>query len=249
MAVLMPITSPCMLNSGPPELPGLIGASVWMKSSKGPAPMSRPRAETMPAVTDAAQAEGIARRQHPLPDPHVAGRAERHGRQRRARRDPQQREVGQVIRADHPRDVVGAVLRGDRHARGVADDMAVGDDDAGRFDDEARPGALHQLPAAAAFDRPAALLGRHLLAAGHLDADHGGQHAFGQVGEVGQAALRRGRGRAGGQRGRQQQREATRQGRRIGRRLVEWSRGQSALAIPAIQPEAAAGSSGQACFG
>ncbi len=33
MAVLMPTTSPSMLNSGPPELPLLIAASVWMKSS------------------------------------------------------------------------------------------------------------------------------------------------------------------------------------------------------------------------
>ncbi len=33
MAVLIPITSPYMLSSGPPELPGLMEASVWMKSS------------------------------------------------------------------------------------------------------------------------------------------------------------------------------------------------------------------------
>ena len=30
IAVLMPITSPFSLNIGPPELPLLIGASVWM---------------------------------------------------------------------------------------------------------------------------------------------------------------------------------------------------------------------------
>ena len=30
MAVLMPITSPFSLNSGPPELPRLMAASVWM---------------------------------------------------------------------------------------------------------------------------------------------------------------------------------------------------------------------------
>ena len=33
IAVLMPTTSPNMLNSGPPELPRLMAASVWMKSS------------------------------------------------------------------------------------------------------------------------------------------------------------------------------------------------------------------------
>ena len=30
MAVLMPMTSPLRLISGPPELPGLMAASVWM---------------------------------------------------------------------------------------------------------------------------------------------------------------------------------------------------------------------------
>ena len=51
MAVVMPTISPFMLNKGPPEFPGLIGASVWMKSSYGPAPMMRPLALTIPAVT------------------------------------------------------------------------------------------------------------------------------------------------------------------------------------------------------
>ena len=33
IAVLMPTTSPFRLNRGPPELPLLMEASVWMKSS------------------------------------------------------------------------------------------------------------------------------------------------------------------------------------------------------------------------
>jgi len=33
MAVLMPTTSPLRFTSGPPLLPGLMAASVWMKSS------------------------------------------------------------------------------------------------------------------------------------------------------------------------------------------------------------------------
>ena len=40
-------------------LPLLIGASIWMKSSYGPAPMSRPRAETMPAVTVPPRPNGL----------------------------------------------------------------------------------------------------------------------------------------------------------------------------------------------
>src|SRR5438552_2941307 len=50
MAALMPTTRPSWSTSGPPELPGLIDASVWMKSSYGPAPRKRPFALTMPAV-------------------------------------------------------------------------------------------------------------------------------------------------------------------------------------------------------
>lgn len=33
MAVLTPMTLPSTSNAGPPELPLLIGASIWMKSS------------------------------------------------------------------------------------------------------------------------------------------------------------------------------------------------------------------------
>ncbi|OIQ71064.1 hypothetical protein GALL_473200 [mine drainage metagenome] len=40
-----------MLNSGPPELPLLIEASVWKKSSYDPFSV-RPLAETIPAVTE-----------------------------------------------------------------------------------------------------------------------------------------------------------------------------------------------------
>ena len=36
IAVLIPTTCPRKLKSGPPLLPGLIDASVWMKSSYGP---------------------------------------------------------------------------------------------------------------------------------------------------------------------------------------------------------------------
>ena len=52
LAVLMPISSPLRLTSAPPELPGLIEASVWMKFWK-PSPRRplRPTADTMPEVT------------------------------------------------------------------------------------------------------------------------------------------------------------------------------------------------------
>ena len=50
---LTPITRPCASSSGPPELPGLIGASVWMTESiwkPSGAWMWRPVPDTMPAV-------------------------------------------------------------------------------------------------------------------------------------------------------------------------------------------------------
>jgi hypothetical protein len=54
MAVLMPITLPFASTRGPPELPGLSGASVWMtlSISRPERPRKlRPRALTIPAVT------------------------------------------------------------------------------------------------------------------------------------------------------------------------------------------------------
>jgi hypothetical protein len=52
MAALMPTRLPSMSTSAPPELPGLIAASVWMKFSKVLMPKRlRPVALTMPWVT------------------------------------------------------------------------------------------------------------------------------------------------------------------------------------------------------
>ncbi len=55
MAVLIPMTRPSASASGPPELPGLMGASVWMSPVSVPSGVSssRSRPEMMPAVTDA----------------------------------------------------------------------------------------------------------------------------------------------------------------------------------------------------
>ena len=53
MTVLMPISSPWMFSSGPPELPRLMEASVWMRFEKRRswACTSRCRPETMPSET------------------------------------------------------------------------------------------------------------------------------------------------------------------------------------------------------
>jgi hypothetical protein len=47
----MPTTSPRVLNSGPPELPGLTATSVWMKGTALSSGSERPLALTTPAVT------------------------------------------------------------------------------------------------------------------------------------------------------------------------------------------------------
>ena len=53
VAVLMPTTWPAELTSGPPELPGLMAASVWIRPLRlsSVASIERFRAETMPSVT------------------------------------------------------------------------------------------------------------------------------------------------------------------------------------------------------
>ena len=60
MAVLIPMTSPRRFTSGPPELPGLIDASVWMKFSYVAIPTSaRPVALTTPTVTVLSSPKGL----------------------------------------------------------------------------------------------------------------------------------------------------------------------------------------------
>jgi hypothetical protein len=61
MAVAMPTTSPARLTSGPPELPKLIAASVWMKFSNETSemPRARPLALTTPTVTVWSRASGL----------------------------------------------------------------------------------------------------------------------------------------------------------------------------------------------
>src|ERR1035438_3569779 len=74
MAVFMPMTWPAISTSGPPEVPGLMAASVWMNfwnwlgAPLGPgSSMERFLAETMPAVTVSDSENGlpIARTQSP----------------------------------------------------------------------------------------------------------------------------------------------------------------------------------------
>ncbi len=63
--VLIPTTRPCMSVMGPPELPGLMAASVWIDGNAAPAPPSsspklagRLSALTMPVVTEPLKPNG-----------------------------------------------------------------------------------------------------------------------------------------------------------------------------------------------
>ena len=61
-AVLMPMTSPREDTSGPPELPGLSAASVWITSSISRPVLERsdrPSADTTPAVTVDSKPSGL----------------------------------------------------------------------------------------------------------------------------------------------------------------------------------------------
>ena len=51
IALLIPTTSPLILNNGPPEFPWFIEASVWIKSSYLPRLISLFLADIIPAVT------------------------------------------------------------------------------------------------------------------------------------------------------------------------------------------------------
>src|SRR3989338_7867318 len=59
--VLMPITSPLILKRGPPELPGLMEASVWINLANGAlaSPITRPFAEITPTVTVFSNPKGL----------------------------------------------------------------------------------------------------------------------------------------------------------------------------------------------
>ncbi len=62
IAVLMPMTRPRLSSSGPPLLPGLSAASVWMTlSTRWPVMLRklRPRALTTPAVTVESKPNGL----------------------------------------------------------------------------------------------------------------------------------------------------------------------------------------------
>jgi hypothetical protein len=102
IAVFMPITSPRMSASGPPEFPGLIAASTWMKLSYSTSsrPALRPIPETMPLDTLKRKSKG---------DPNANTRSPCEGRsaERRAGSSPfaSTRSTATSVRGSSPTSV------------------------------------------------------------------------------------------------------------------------------------------------
>ena len=163
IAVLTPITSPRDETRGPPELPGLSAASVWITSSiirPVVARIERPRAETTPAVTVELEAERVADRHHELATANGLGIAEPRGRQVAGGIGADQRHVGVGVDADELRVGGSAIGVGEADILEAVDDMGVGDDQPVRRDHEARAGTAAHAPISAAYrpeprrDRP-----------------------------------------------------------------------------------------------
>ena len=131
---LMPITRPFASISGPPELPGLMEASVWITFEIGKplgALISRATAETMPVVTVRREAERVADRHDRVAHLGRARVAQRH-----RRRVPdllgvhlEHREVGRrVATLHHGLDRVAVLLEAHRHVVRALDHVGVGHD-------------------------------------------------------------------------------------------------------------------------
>ena len=169
------MTSPRTFTSGPPELPGLIAASVWMKSWMLPWP--RPGSPFRRAALGAHDAGGdgerqafaqrIADRQHPLADPGVVAVAERDGRQVLGV-DLEHGHVGVGIGADDLRLELPPVEQAHGDLLGALDHVVVGQDVAVGRDDEPGAAALLDLGLLAEAGEEALHARGHALAAGGL---------------------------------------------------------------------------------
>ena len=130
-AVFMPMTWPEVSMSGPPELPGLMAASVWIMFCRvsvcvpsPPAVTERPRAEMMPWVTvgvPGGEAQRVADGHDGVADHGLARIPEGDGGQVRRVVDLEQRHVlGLVVADERRRERLGLAVLGDRDGAGVA---------------------------------------------------------------------------------------------------------------------------------
>jgi hypothetical protein len=180
-----------MFTSGPPELPGLMAASVCRKSSNGPCPIWRALALMIPAVTVACSPNGDDPVAHLQP---VGVTHAREGELALAVVQLEDGQVGLLVQADHLRLVLVAVERDDLHLAGLLHDVGVGERDARGVDDDARAQAALRNPLRHVAEEAAEeLLAEELLerrpaadpgAAGDgVDVDDGRLDRLGHLGE------------------------------------------------------------------
>ena len=160
----MPTTSPSIVTSGPPELPGLAAASNWIRLVSICCPSGernwRFRPETTPADADGPMPNGKPTATTWSPGREVGGRA--HRRRLEVVGDRLGAQDGEVVlglRAQHDRVGLGAVEEGDPDLLGAADDVQVGEDGA-VVDD-------HDAGADAALDGAVLLAVAAVVAVGH----------------------------------------------------------------------------------
>ena len=199
--------SALMFSSGPPELPGLIAASVWTTfSSTAPfgSGTSRPSAETTPAVTVGPPSRPSAL---PIATTHSPTRSWLESPSRSVGSgspravDLDHGQVGLRVAADQPGVVGAAVRQRDPDLLRALDDVVVGDDEAGRVDDRARADAALRLGAERALGRGRAHgdeRDRRARPVGDLGDGRGGGRLLGRAGQA-VDRQRRGPRRAAGQ--------------------------------------------------
>ncbi len=146
MPSTMPITWPSRLSSGPPELPGLTAASIWIKPVQI-LPAAGGFEGTVEAGNDAGahravQTEGIADHVSLIPDLHGVQVAQSGGHElRRGLVCAQDGDVILRLRGGHLGGGLGAIREGQLDAGRVGDDVQGGEDVAAIVDDNAAPQA------------------------------------------------------------------------------------------------------------
>ena len=138
IAVLIPITSPLRFTRGPPLLPGLMAASVWMKfSSLGDADPAALGTDD-PGRHRSFQAEGMPYGQDPVADLDGVAVAEPGRRELVGPLNSHHGQVGLRIGDDLGGLVLPTVLQSHGDLAAAADDVVVGKDDARRIDHQSR---------------------------------------------------------------------------------------------------------------
>ena len=165
-SVLMPMTSPSMLTSGPPLLPGLMLASVWMKSwsimiwsRQDPSALGADVTEGDAVVQFERRADGDGKLADPCP-----GRVSELRRREALRRDFQDRNIRLGINPfDFDLVVFRSVLEPHHDSVRAFDDMAVREDVAVLADNQSRTFPVEDRPATMFLELllPAATQFRH----------------------------------------------------------------------------------------